>query len=285
MKNANDAGDPGRRRRWRSLRRDGAPGARTGRGAAARRRRAAPSRRAARPVAAEGRVVAYPGAEVRVGAERAGRLVRVAGRRRARPCAKGELLAELESDELRAALAEARARVAEAEAEVRLAELNLERRAGPRARSRSWPRHDLDQATRDLDIARARAETAQADGRALRGAAPQDAHRWRPSRARVIARARGRGRDGRGRRPRRHARRPRAGCASRARPTRPTRALALGAPVAITAEGYPGQLLEGPGRGDPRLGHPARGSSRRTRAARPTRASWRSRSPSPSRRR
>ncbi len=30
------------------------------------------------PVAAEGRVVAYPGAEVKVGAERAGRLVRVA---------------------------------------------------------------------------------------------------------------------------------------------------------------------------------------------------------------
>src|SRR5262245_12070531 len=78
-------------------------------------------------VAAEGRVVAYPGAEVKVGAERAGRLVRVVVEEGAH-VQKGQLLAEIDSDELRAELAEARARVAEADAEVRLSEATLARR-------------------------------------------------------------------------------------------------------------------------------------------------------------
>ena len=47
---------------------------------------------------------------------------------------KGELLAEIESDELRAALREAQAQVVEAEAEARLAELTLQPPRGPRAR-------------------------------------------------------------------------------------------------------------------------------------------------------
>ena len=51
--------------------------------------------------AAEGRVVTYPGSEVVVGAERSGRIVRLAveGNNVVR---RGDLLAELESDELRA---------------------------------------------------------------------------------------------------------------------------------------------------------------------------------------
>jgi multidrug efflux pump subunit AcrA (membrane-fusion protein) len=61
-------------------------------------------------VAAEGRVVAYHDAEVRVAAERPGRLVRVPVREGQRVHA-GDLLAEIDSDELRAAQAEARARV------------------------------------------------------------------------------------------------------------------------------------------------------------------------------
>ena len=74
---------------------------------------------------------------------------------------KGDLLAEIESDELRAALAEARARVAEAEAEARLAEANLARMRRL-AEERIVAANDLDQATRDLDIARARDQTARA---------------------------------------------------------------------------------------------------------------------------
>ena len=111
-------------------------------------------------VAAEGRVVAYPGAEVRVGAERGGRLVRVLVEEGA-PVRRGQLLAEIESDELRAALAEARARVAEAEAEGRLADANLARRR-QLAEEKILAVNDLDQATRDVETARARVETAKA---------------------------------------------------------------------------------------------------------------------------
>ena len=114
-----------------------------------------------RGVAAEGRVVAYPGAEVKVGAERAGRLVAVLVRE-GDLVRKGQLLAELESDELRAGLAEAQARVAEAEAEIRLAEASLGRRR-QLVEQQIATAHDLDQAQRDLEIARARRETAAAE--------------------------------------------------------------------------------------------------------------------------
>ncbi len=112
------------------------------------------------PVAAEGRVVAYPGAEVKVGFERVGRLVRVAVQE-GQAVKKGELLAEFEMDELRASLAEARARVAEAEAEERLAVLNVDRQQ-KLVEQGVVAVHDRDQATRDIDIARARKETAKA---------------------------------------------------------------------------------------------------------------------------
>jgi HlyD family secretion protein len=115
---------------------------------------------AATGVAAEGRVVAYPGAEVRVGAERAGRLVRVLVEE-GTVVRKGQLLAEIESEELRAALAEARARAAEADAEARLSDANLARRR-QLAEERILAANDLDQATRDVETARARLETARA---------------------------------------------------------------------------------------------------------------------------
>lgn len=119
------------------------------------------SRPVSRGVAAEGRVVAYPDAEVKVAAERAGRLVRVPVRE-GQQVRKGELLAEIDSDELRATLAEARARGAEADAEIRLAEAELRRRQRL-ADEKILSAHDLDQATRDLDIARARRQTAAAE--------------------------------------------------------------------------------------------------------------------------
>jgi HlyD family secretion protein len=115
----------------------------------------------ARGVAAEGRVVTYPGAEVVVAAERTGRLVRVAvieGQR----VKKGDLLAEIDADELRAALLAARARVAEADAEIRLADANLGRRR-QLVGEEILAAHDLDQANRDVEITQARRETAAAD--------------------------------------------------------------------------------------------------------------------------
>jgi RND family efflux transporter MFP subunit len=111
-------------------------------------------------IAAEGRVVAYPGGEVRVGAERAGRLVRVLVEEGAL-VRKGQLLAEIDSDELRAELAEARARVVEAEAEARLSEATLARRQKLQ-QERIIAAHDLDQALRDLETANARVLTAKA---------------------------------------------------------------------------------------------------------------------------
>jgi HlyD family secretion protein len=111
-------------------------------------------------VAADGRVVTYPGGEVVVGAERAGRIVRVLVDE-GKAVARGELLAELESDALRAGLREAEAQVVEAEAEARMAELTLRRREDL-AREQVVAAHDLDQARRDLEIARARIDTAQA---------------------------------------------------------------------------------------------------------------------------
>ena len=113
-----------------------------------------------RVVAAEGRVVTYPGAEVKVAAERAGRLVAVRVEE-GQTVRKGDLLAEIESDEVRAALDEARARVQEAAAEERLADVNLLRRRALVA-EQILAAHDLDEATRDLEIAGARHETARA---------------------------------------------------------------------------------------------------------------------------
>lgn len=121
----------------------------------------APAPHAPRGVAAEGRVSAYPGSEVRLAAERGGRVTRVLVEE-GQPVAKGALLAEIDSDELRAALAESRARVVEAQAEVTLARLNRERRERL-VREQIVAAHDLDQASRDLDIARARLDTASAE--------------------------------------------------------------------------------------------------------------------------
>jgi RND family efflux transporter MFP subunit len=112
-------------------------------------------------VAAEGRVVTYPGGEVRVAAERTGRLVRVLVDE-GQGVRKGDLLAEIDSEELVASITESRARVQEAEAEVRLAEVSLKRRHDL-AQQGVVAAHDLDQATRDLDIALARRETAKAE--------------------------------------------------------------------------------------------------------------------------
>jgi RND family efflux transporter MFP subunit len=130
------------------------------RGPAAPAPTVAPASRPRGVVAADGRVVTYPGGEVVVGAERAGRVVRVLVDEQ-RVVRKGELLAELESDTLRAALGEARARLSEAEAEARLALLSLRRREDL-ARQQIVAVHDLDQARRDLEIAGARVETARA---------------------------------------------------------------------------------------------------------------------------
>ena len=121
---------------------------------------ASPAAPARTSVAAEGRVVAYPGAEVVVGTDLAGTIVvlKVQEKEKVR---RGQLLAELRSDDHRAALAEAKARVVEADADIRLAEAEVER-ARVLWQKDVGSRQAVDKAERDVDAAQARRQTAAA---------------------------------------------------------------------------------------------------------------------------
>lgn len=198
----------------------------------------------ARPsgVAAEGRVVTYPGADVVVGTERAGRLVSVRIEE-GQSVKKGDLLAELESDELRASLAEAQARVSEAEAEIRLAEASLKRREQLVAQQIAAP-NDLDQARRDIEIARARRETALAEGSRYE-AQIRKTRILAPISGTIVARHVDAGET-------LEANKPVATLADLTRLRVEAEAdeadagsLALGSAVAVTAEGYPGASWRG----------------------------------------
>ena len=158
--------DPGRR-----LARSAAPRSRPLLGDSARPAAAAPSTAAgsagdaADRVVAEGRLVAYPGAEVVVGAELPGTLVRLLVEEKD-AVRKGQLIAELRADDLRAELAEARARVDEAEADIRFAEVDLGRAERLLAEKVGTP-EAADRARRNRDAAYARRETALASVRRL----------------------------------------------------------------------------------------------------------------------
>jgi multidrug efflux pump subunit AcrA (membrane-fusion protein) len=69
-------------------------------------------------VIAEGRLVTDPGDEVVISSELAGTIVQLPAREKSAVC-KGDLIAELRSDELRASRDEAVARIEEAEADIR----------------------------------------------------------------------------------------------------------------------------------------------------------------------
>lgn len=111
-------------------------------------------------VVAEGRLVTYPGAEVVVATELPGTVVRllVGEKDRVR---KGQVVAELRADDLRAELSEARARVDEAEADIRFAEVDLGR-AERLLAEKVGTQEMADRARRNRDAASARRETAQA---------------------------------------------------------------------------------------------------------------------------
>ena len=111
-------------------------------------------------VAAEGRVVAYPGAEVVVGTDLAGTVVVLEVKEKEK-VRRGQLLAQLRSDDHRAALEEAKARVLEAEADIRLAEAEVER-ARQLWDKAVGSKQAVDRAERDVEAARARRATAKA---------------------------------------------------------------------------------------------------------------------------
>jgi RND family efflux transporter MFP subunit len=116
-------------------------------------------------VSAEGRVVAYPGAEVVVGTDLAGTLVVLEVKEKEK-VRRGQLLAQLRSDDHRAALEEAKARVLEAEADIRLAAAEVERARQLWEKS-VGSRQAVDRAERDVDAARARRATAVATAERL----------------------------------------------------------------------------------------------------------------------
>jgi HlyD family secretion protein len=109
---------------------------------------------------AEGRVAAYPGAQVTVGTDIAGTVARVLVREKD-AVRRGQLLVELASGEQRAALDEARARIGEAEANLRLAETEVTRWKGLLA-ANAAAQQSLDAALRDRDAGRAQLDLAQA---------------------------------------------------------------------------------------------------------------------------
>jgi HlyD family secretion protein len=114
---------------------------------------AVPTRRAG-TVIAEGRLVTYPGAEVVVAAELGGTIVRLVVQEKS-SVRKGDLIAELRSDELRASRDEAVARIDEAEAEARFYEREVERRRVLIATGAASD-VELESNQRGLDVSRAR---------------------------------------------------------------------------------------------------------------------------------
>ena len=111
-------------------------------------------------VAAEGRVVAYPGAEVVVGTEVAGLIVRLVAKEKSAVRA-GDVIAELNSADLRASRAESDARVAEAEADIRFYNREIRRDQALLAKHATTPQN-LDVDLRGLELARAQRAAAVA---------------------------------------------------------------------------------------------------------------------------
>jgi HlyD family secretion protein len=111
-------------------------------------------------VVAEGSVVAYPGAEVVVGCEAAGRIV-ILDFCEGSPVHKGDLLAALNADDLLAGLTEAEAKASEADADIRFFEREVRRDELLIAR-RAAAVQNLDADRRGLETASARRDAALA---------------------------------------------------------------------------------------------------------------------------
>ena len=111
-------------------------------------------------VIAEGRLVAYPGAEVVVGTDRIGRVEKLHVHERS-TVRRGDVIAELDADDVRAALAEVKAQVNAAMAELDLAEVEIHRAETLLARDLGT-QSAVDRARRDRDAARARLAAAGA---------------------------------------------------------------------------------------------------------------------------
>lgn len=111
-------------------------------------------------VIAEGRVVTYPGRQVQVGSEAGGLITRLHIEEN-QPVERGAILAELRSNDLHAQLAEAQARIKELEAECQLAQAQLERTRRLHANG-TLSTEEQDRTQRDVAVYRARLDSAKA---------------------------------------------------------------------------------------------------------------------------
>lgn len=116
-------------------------------------------------VVAEGRVVTYPGAEVTVSTDLGGTIANLAVNEKQR-VAKGDLIAELNTDALVASLNHQRARISETDAEIKYSEQEI-KRATQLFNAQMGTRQALDRVNRDRDAALARRQTAVAATREI----------------------------------------------------------------------------------------------------------------------
>jgi RND family efflux transporter MFP subunit len=114
---------------------------------------------------ADGWLVTYPGDEVTVSSEVAGRILRLTVHEKD-TLRRGALIAQLDDGELRAAYDEAQARMSEAEADLSLFEADLARLT-PLAANSVVSRQALDRTRHDRDAALARRDLARASMRRL----------------------------------------------------------------------------------------------------------------------
>ena len=114
----------------------------------------------------EGRVITYPGADVVVGTDLGGTLTQVLVQEGDR-VTKGQLLARIDARQENAALSEAQSRIQELQADERFQAAELQRQEALQA-SGIISRQALDQASNQLELARARREAAQATAERLR---------------------------------------------------------------------------------------------------------------------
>jgi RND family efflux transporter MFP subunit len=111
-------------------------------------------------IVAEGRVATYHGAQITLSAEIPGVVEKLTVDEKD-TVAKGDVIAEIKVEDLRAALVEAKARLAEIDAEIRLASIDLKRDEKLRAQG-AVSQQEFDKAQRDFDLVTAQRGTAEA---------------------------------------------------------------------------------------------------------------------------
>jgi HlyD family secretion protein len=111
-------------------------------------------------VIAEGRVATYHGAQVTLSAEMVGRIDKLPVDEKS-VVFKGDVIAEIQVDDLKARLAEAEARLSEIDAEIAFADAVLERRRRLRDGA-ATSQYELDKAQRNFDLVVAQRATAEA---------------------------------------------------------------------------------------------------------------------------